>query len=248
MNGAVRASRCKIDGGSCLEILHQALHPGGDMKNPDDEVRACLLLGECGRLLGCGVGQRRHGARSSETPRCSTPGGDRVGQIATGTALLALGYLSDPRCGGGRQGRAGHSSGGFRPCVAVYPSRSGMAGPAGGDRRPHRSPPARCERPEHDELPASRDVTRLSNRCPPACRTRGAVHPLGRGVCRDSPWQTGWARGWRTAPNRERPAHATHQVTSTETRRSIVLVVHDSAQSWKVPANGWTPKGLCAGS
>ncbi len=40
------------------------------------------------------------------------------------------------------------------------------------------------------------------------------------------------------------------QLTSigTETRRSIVLVLHDSAQSWKVPASGWTPKGLCAGN
>ena len=30
-----------------------------------------------------------------------------------------------------------------------------------------------------------------------------------------------------------------------ETRRSIVLVLHDSSQPWKVPASGWTPKGLC---
>lgn len=29
------------------------------------------------------------------------------------------------------------------------------------------------------------------------------------------------------------------------TRRSIVLVLHDSSQPWKVPANGWAPKGLC---
>lgn len=35
--------------------------------------------------------------------------------------------------------------------------------------------------------------------------------------------------------------------TGTETRRSFVLVVHDSTQSWKIPASGWTPKGLCAG-
>ena len=34
----------------------------------------------------------------------------------------------------------------------------------------------------------------------------------------------------------------------TETRRSIVLVLHDSSQPWKVPASGWTPKGLCASS
>ena len=40
------------------------------------------------------------------------------------------------------------------------------------------------------------------------------------------------------------------QLTSigTETRRSIVLVLHDSAQPWKIPASGWTPKGLCTGS
>ena len=35
--------------------------------------------------------------------------------------------------------------------------------------------------------------------------------------------------------------------TGTETRRSFVLVVHDLTQSWKIPASGWTPKGLCAG-
>lgn len=40
------------------------------------------------------------------------------------------------------------------------------------------------------------------------------------------------------------------QLTSigTETRRSIVLVLHDSSQSWKVPTSGWTPKGVCASS
>ena len=38
------------------------------------------------------------------------------------------------------------------------------------------------------------------------------------------------------------------QLTSigTETRRSLVLILHDSTQPWKVPANGWSPKGLCA--
>lgn len=34
----------------------------------------------------------------------------------------------------------------------------------------------------------------------------------------------------------------------TETRRSIVLILHDSSQPWKVPASGWTPKGVCASS
>ena len=36
--------------------------------------------------------------------------------------------------------------------------------------------------------------------------------------------------------------------TGTETRRSIVLVLHDSSQPWKVPASGWTPKGVCTSS
>ena len=36
--------------------------------------------------------------------------------------------------------------------------------------------------------------------------------------------------------------------TGTETRRSFVLVAHDSTRSWKIPASGWTPKGLCADS
>lgn len=37
------------------------------------------------------------------------------------------------------------------------------------------------------------------------------------------------------------------QLTSigTETRRSLVLILHDSSQPWKVPADGWRPKGLC---
>jgi quercetin dioxygenase-like cupin family protein len=37
------------------------------------------------------------------------------------------------------------------------------------------------------------------------------------------------------------------QLTSigSEVRRSIVLVVHDAARPWKVPARGWSPTGLC---
>jgi quercetin dioxygenase-like cupin family protein len=39
------------------------------------------------------------------------------------------------------------------------------------------------------------------------------------------------------------------QLTSVgrEMRRSLVLILHDAAQPWKVPsASPWTPKGLCA--
>jgi len=31
-----------------------------------------------------------------------------------------------------------------------------------------------------------------------------------------------------------------------EKRRSIVLVLHDSSQPWKIPTAGWAPKGLCS--
>lgn len=36
--------------------------------------------------------------------------------------------------------------------------------------------------------------------------------------------------------------------TGTVTRRSLVLILHDSAQPWKVPESGWIPKGLCTSS
>ena len=39
------------------------------------------------------------------------------------------------------------------------------------------------------------------------------------------------------------PMHLT--ATGTETRRSLVLVLHDSTQPAGIPAPDWTPKGLC---
>jgi len=33
--------------------------------------------------------------------------------------------------------------------------------------------------------------------------------------------------------------------TGTEVRRSIFLVLHQSAHNWTAPAHAWTPKGLC---
>lgn len=39
------------------------------------------------------------------------------------------------------------------------------------------------------------------------------------------------------------PMHLT--ATGTETRRALVLILHDSAQSPTTPAPDWTPKGLC---
>jgi quercetin dioxygenase-like cupin family protein len=39
------------------------------------------------------------------------------------------------------------------------------------------------------------------------------------------------------------PMHLT--ATGTETRRALVLILHDSAQPPTTPARDWTPKGLC---
>lgn len=39
------------------------------------------------------------------------------------------------------------------------------------------------------------------------------------------------------------PMHLT--ATGTETRRAIVLILHDAAQAATTPAPDWTPKGLC---
>jgi len=35
--------------------------------------------------------------------------------------------------------------------------------------------------------------------------------------------------------------------TGTETRRALVLILHDSTQKPTTPAHDWTPKGLCRG-
>jgi quercetin dioxygenase-like cupin family protein len=39
------------------------------------------------------------------------------------------------------------------------------------------------------------------------------------------------------------PMHLT--ATGTETRRALVLILHDSSQPATTPASDWTPKGLC---
>jgi len=31
----------------------------------------------------------------------------------------------------------------------------------------------------------------------------------------------------------------------TDTRRSVLLVLHDTAQPWMTNTGDWTPKGLC---
>ena len=41
------------------------------------------------------------------------------------------------------------------------------------------------------------------------------------------------------------PMHLT--ATGTETRRALVLILHDTSQPATTPADDWTPKGLCKG-
>lgn len=39
------------------------------------------------------------------------------------------------------------------------------------------------------------------------------------------------------------PMHLT--ATGTETRRALVLILHDASQPATTPASDWMPKGLC---
>jgi len=76
----------------------------------------------------------------------------------------------------------------------------------------------------------------------------GALYTLSGEVCLETPQGklVGRAGGEPLLIASGQPMQLTS--IGTETRRSIVLVLHDSSQPWKVPASGWTPKGLCASS
>ena len=73
-----------------------------------------------------------------------------------------------------------------------------------------------------------------------------ALYTLSGEVCLETPQgkMVGRAGGEPLLVAGELPMRLTS--IGKVTRRSIVLVLHDSSQPWKVPANGWTPKGLCA--
>jgi hypothetical protein len=76
----------------------------------------------------------------------------------------------------------------------------------------------------------------------------GALYTLSGEVCLETPQGklVGRAGGEPLLLAGGQPMRFT--TIGTETRRTLVLVLHDSAQPWKVPASGWTPKGLCASS
>ena len=73
-----------------------------------------------------------------------------------------------------------------------------------------------------------------------------ALYTIAGEVCLETPSgkMVGRAGGEALLIAGDQPMRLTS--IGTEKRRSIVLVLHDSSRPWKVPAAGWTPKGLCS--
>jgi quercetin dioxygenase-like cupin family protein len=73
-----------------------------------------------------------------------------------------------------------------------------------------------------------------------------AVYTISGEVCLETPQgkMVGRAGGEPLLIAGNQPMRLTS--IGVEKRRSIVLVLHDSSHPWKVPAIGWTPKGLCS--
>jgi hypothetical protein len=73
-----------------------------------------------------------------------------------------------------------------------------------------------------------------------------ALYTISGEVCLETPGgkMVGRAGGEPLLIDGDQPMRLTS--IGIETRRSIVLVLHDSSRPWKVPAAGWTPKGLCS--
>jgi quercetin dioxygenase-like cupin family protein len=82
----------------------------------------------------------------------------------------------------------------------------------------------------------------------PAHRHSGpeAWYTLSGETCLETPDGTmiGRAGGSHVIVPGGPPMHLT--ATGTETRRALVLILHDSTQPATTPAPDWTPKGLCA--
>jgi quercetin dioxygenase-like cupin family protein len=82
----------------------------------------------------------------------------------------------------------------------------------------------------------------------PAHRHSGpeAWYTLSGETCLETPDGTmiGRAGGSHVIVPGGPPMHLT--ATGTETRRALVLILHDSTQPPTTPAPDWTPKGLCA--
>ena len=72
-----------------------------------------------------------------------------------------------------------------------------------------------------------------------------AWYTLSGETCLETPEgkMIGCAGGARVVVPGGPPMHLT--ATGTETRRALVLILHDSTQAPTTPAPDWTPKGLC---
>lgn len=81
----------------------------------------------------------------------------------------------------------------------------------------------------------------------PAHRHSGAEawYTLAGETCLETPdgAMVGRAGGSQVIVPGGPPMHLT--ATGTDTRRALVLILHDSSQPPTTPANDWTPKGLC---
>src|SRR5258708_5914412 len=196
------------------------------------------------RVVGddaCNVGPS---IRARRLPAADQPADHRVrmlghGQRGLGPAapeadLLASGHLSDARRSGDGQGTA------WNRTIAEAGWR-----PSGGMRAAEIGP-----------LPISSD-TKYTAQYMEAIFTPGmtaaahrhsgpeAWYTLTGETCLETPEGklVGRAGGEYVIVPGGRPMHLT--AIGTETRRSLVLVLHDSSQLPRSPAHDWTPKGLC---
>ena len=71
-----------------------------------------------------------------------------------------------------------------------------------------------------------------------------AWYVLSGAQCLETPEGIIVARGGQSAVVREGPS-MNIQGVGTETRRSVLLVLHDSSQHWITHVSDWKPKGLC---
>jgi hypothetical protein len=71
-----------------------------------------------------------------------------------------------------------------------------------------------------------------------------AWYVLSGAQCLETPEGITVAHAGESAMVREGPSMIIQGV-GTETRRSVLLVLHDSSQHWVTQVSDWKPKGLC---
>jgi hypothetical protein len=170
----------------------------------------------------------------------------RTGPIATIADLLAPGHLSHSCPSGTRQGTAWNRRGIVRKRMASHDRRGRVASGwwrARGGNRPASSQ-RECEilsAIHGGGFHAGHDSARASPFGP-----GGVVHIGGRNMLGTPQGKmVGRAGGSHVIVPGGPPMHLT--ATGTETRRAMVLILHDSTQPPTTPAPDWMPKGLSRG-